>query len=963
MVADPVLRVRKAIPGAQITSGYRDPAHNAAVGGKPNSAHTRGEAVDFIAPQGMKPAAVEAALRGQGKFDQIDFEGNHVHYSDDPRGRGMVFGEKGGRAPSPWEPVQADPWSPVTTAPAQPASPASGGWTPVAAAPDRTPVVSHLQQGGKESMGTEFMGELKARTAKGIKEGEEAAGQIDPLELKKAKAGWDVVQGAGEAAGAVLGRKVDPVYGKPGSKGNELEKWAALPAAAAANMIPGGRGMEEAAAIGKDIAGVRGASNVVGLETDPFERVDNALFRLGRHSTSGMLEALEHTRDLPQHVREQAISEDLWHAIEHKMIDPTAQIPAHLQEGWKAVEPWLERQRAGINSVYQRLVKMGMDPAKAKEYLPDTGYVPRRVVGKSPAFDASQGPQSQSPLAIKAPGGRNLSRTTGSMRQRDQIVLQFDDGTRTFEHRNPSNDAWEPGMKVRNPMTGKEAEVKQATVKEIEGAKARDSQGNLLTYHKNPLVNSIDEALKVERVNRNLQVLGELTKNLRGEGMAFQKEWHYQDAAGQMVRGTNKKPIPEGFKELPNIPQLKGWYFDKRVTDILHDYYPEDPKDLDKIVGTINRALNASLFITPFPHIKNVATMGFVGRGWDWMPTVGNYARLAKTGHEAVKEVLTLGPKYREWLREGAAMQAGDDATRNFYDKLMQSAAKGIAGSPKAGKAMGLDPVSVGKAMYGVSHKVLWNVNDMIMFQRYLELQAKGMAKREAIKETERWIANYRVPAQIMGNRAAAEAFKSGLWINFGRYNYGKWRAIGEMIKGLSTKGQRVDAMGKVAAAGVASLILYPMMDKMLQKATGNEKAKFGMGGELQPVENLTDEEKNWPAKIGSLLTPSPLIETAGEVLHNRNAFTGKHLIEPTSPPGAQAAQGAEYAASKFYPAQLGIDAAKHPAQAAGRLFGASIPPDNRDAKRNKAIQYERRAARKRVNRDPLQSLGRDLGQ
>lgn len=30
-----------------ITSGYRCPAHNAAVGGAPDSAHTRGEAADF----------------------------------------------------------------------------------------------------------------------------------------------------------------------------------------------------------------------------------------------------------------------------------------------------------------------------------------------------------------------------------------------------------------------------------------------------------------------------------------------------------------------------------------------------------------------------------------------------------------------------------------------------------------------------------------------------------------------------------------------------------------------------------------------------------------------------------------------------------------------------------------------------------------------------------------------------
>ena len=46
-VASNAAQLQKRFPGLRLTSGYRDPAHNARVGGVPNSYHTKGRAVDF----------------------------------------------------------------------------------------------------------------------------------------------------------------------------------------------------------------------------------------------------------------------------------------------------------------------------------------------------------------------------------------------------------------------------------------------------------------------------------------------------------------------------------------------------------------------------------------------------------------------------------------------------------------------------------------------------------------------------------------------------------------------------------------------------------------------------------------------------------------------------------------------------------------------------------------------------
>lgn len=89
-----------------ITSGYRSPELNAAVGSKPTSAHTRGYAVDFICPKAGSPREIVAKLlKSHVAFDQIIEEfpngpgGGWVHISFDPQMRRMALtiDEKGTR--------------------------------------------------------------------------------------------------------------------------------------------------------------------------------------------------------------------------------------------------------------------------------------------------------------------------------------------------------------------------------------------------------------------------------------------------------------------------------------------------------------------------------------------------------------------------------------------------------------------------------------------------------------------------------------------------------------------------------------------------------------------------------------------------------------------------------------------------------------------------------------------------
>lgn len=86
------VRIRLAAP-IIVSSGYRSPQLNAAIGGAMNSDHTRGDAADFISPGFGSPSTIVSALKDSGiAFDQLIEEfGRWVHISFGPRMRGQVL--------------------------------------------------------------------------------------------------------------------------------------------------------------------------------------------------------------------------------------------------------------------------------------------------------------------------------------------------------------------------------------------------------------------------------------------------------------------------------------------------------------------------------------------------------------------------------------------------------------------------------------------------------------------------------------------------------------------------------------------------------------------------------------------------------------------------------------------------------------------------------------------------------
>jgi len=79
-----------------VSSGYRSPALNAAVGGVADSAHLVGYAADFECAAFGDPLAICRAISASAiVFDQLIEEGTWTHISADPRARRMVLTKDG----------------------------------------------------------------------------------------------------------------------------------------------------------------------------------------------------------------------------------------------------------------------------------------------------------------------------------------------------------------------------------------------------------------------------------------------------------------------------------------------------------------------------------------------------------------------------------------------------------------------------------------------------------------------------------------------------------------------------------------------------------------------------------------------------------------------------------------------------------------------------------------------------
>ena len=676
-------------------------------------------------------------------------------------------------------------------------------------------------------------------------------------------------------------------------------------------------------------------------------RVDDSLFRVRQNNQADKIEAKRFLKDTPRELSDPRLQERLYTEIENQMVNPAAKLSPEAAKAAEYLKPWKTEESA----LFKNLKDRGLEDLSDVP-LDEAGYVHRVARGKGHPFDP-QDPEGYDQANPIVAGRGSLSQEASGLHHRNQWVLQRPDGSRIYQ---PKPDPkWKPGVAIKG-TDGRMYTPKLATTEEIERG------SNHLRYYKNALVNTVDNVLRLRRVKRNLDLLDQLKPQLTEGGLA----------------------VKAGGKAPPNyitttLPQFMGWKFEPKIANVLNDFHGELLRGgaVDKILAKVNNVIVRAMFMMPagpIAHGMNVLNHFIVGRGWDWVQPVA-YARLLKNGTKAIKAVATMDENEIAMLREGSALVYPSVENENFYEMMIKKAGTEQMFDTEVweplSKTLGFDGVAdlvkwEAKAMA----KGLWSFSDVLMLTRQFELMDKGMPVRQAIREAEKDIPNYRVPSEVMGSRPVAEALKSPRYLLFSRYKYGVFKAYSEMIKplvGKATGEARKEALGKLMALGILAFAVYPLADLAWQIITGNKKAKVYRRGPMsipQAAYDLSQGEKEWVGFMSSVLTPAPLFETGMAMYSNKDVF-GRNIIEPGATLTGKLTEAGEEAAGLLDPfAEAekmmkpgGLD------QFMLRQLGVKSPTPEQEHGKAVGKRIERKQAGKREKKDPIeQSIKKALG-
>jgi muramidase (phage lysozyme) len=375
-------------------------------------------------------------------------------------------------------------------------------------------------------------------------------------------------------------------------------------------------------------------------------------------------------------------------------------------------------------------------------------------------------------------------------------------------------------------------------------------------------------------------------------------------------------PRPEGFilpKGLDRLPELQGYSFAPRTAWILEDFAKQrNPTLLTEMSGMLVK----NMMLNPLPHIFNEAWHLYNARGLSGWVTPAGIARFAKGMPEALKSVINQDEFYRSTLEHNGSLLAPSTRVNPFEDAIHAKALNEFAqggGLKELARFFGRSVLDMYDGISKASNKAMWIVRDTMYLQYVKELMnTKGLTQEAAIKEAERHLPNYRLPEtigdKVIGERTGrllSETLQNPNISVFSRYHYGMTKSILETMKDLGAirKGaegmeefkQGVDTM---AAVLVATAALYPLMDMVAQKLTGNPDAKQRRAGPYHlghAIAEVADGTKDPQAVLSAVFTFNPSLLALAQLGLDRNLYNGQHIYDPMSAPDVIAADVGKY--------------------------------------------------------------------
>ena len=364
------------------------------------------------------------------------------------------------------------------------------------------------------------------------------------------------------------------------------------------------------------------------------------------------------------------------------------------------------------------------------------------------------------------------------------------------------------------------------------------------------------------------------------------------------------KDLPKGWivpSNIDRIPELRGWHFDPKAAAIISDFAKVWDNDLWM---KLTNQLVKNMMLNPVPHMFNEVMHLWNARGFSGWVDPRRLGSFAITARQAWRDVGNQTKFYRDIMREGGSI-LGADPRNDLFDKIIMDAGKNILKDPELSQSVSLLAKKLGTSVIdlynGVSKastKAMWFTRDVMYVQYVREIMNRHekrtgdrMELSDAIVEAERHMPNYRMPSEVLGSRGVAWTLKNPNLSMFSRYHYGMVKSLVNTLKDVNPKNLtspegRVhfrEGIDSMLAIGVATAVVYPLMDEMAQALFGEgaEQRRAGPYHLLHAAEQVIKGKKDATALIWPVFTFNPVLLSLGQLLFNVNIFNKKELFHP----------------------------------------------------------------------------------
>jgi hypothetical protein len=557
----------------------------------------------------------------------------------------------------------------------------------------------------------------------------------------------------------------------------------------------------------------------------------------------------------------------------------------------EAIYHWIENSKSPLTPEQKAVYESDIKPISEERNrlfaklrndgipVDNDGYTPRHVADRGGIIDRLQQGYKG------AMQGGLLRKTTGEFKHRVMMAIEDAQGNRRVVSIRQGRVVWYHDKKADyiGSMDSRGSEypdfvdnnkkawkVVDATTKEIEA-------NTNVSYHKTLLLNELDSWHNLRKVDRAIEYLENLKNDPEFSRVAIKL-------------GTQN--IPDGYKTTI-LPQFRGYAFPNRIAETFDTLFKNASTGLlepGNMYSTVNSILRNAIFFNPFIHIPNITVHAIVNRGVLPLLNPKRYLDLMRASTKAISATLTMNQDYVDALEKGAPLLYSKTVNKDLYQLMLDKMGNELKQDQpllkKIGDALGyVNPYNLVKAIYNFSGKATWSINDIAMLESIYEDMGEGLTMDQAIKETGKHIPTYRIPARVLNSTTVSKLMKSESGVTmFGAYHYGALKSYGEMIKSLLGKvpmKERMGALDKIAMLVLITYFVYPELDKIAKKMTGNKNAYFRRAGATTfpyKTQQLITGRIRFSDWVQSVLTPSIGLQFGVQMLSGRDWRTGQKI-------------------------------------------------------------------------------------